>query len=298
MSQNLATNSIRQMPQVTSPNLLHMKIIDQLIANRLDQTTYAFTRLQLLWPKLRWLAVLRGNRKLKFLFFKKLLLQWLRKIGSIGQKQTSIPVSHFLNHVDVMDIGRGKLKRLNHTDRVDLHMEPKTVKGLVAQFFAIASYPLKKFRAPGSDELAHMDRKAVKNDNSILEWFGHILEQLLFDRPELRRLASEAHSATEIWEVIRVESLEEFEDSFVRFKAEDFADKFHCKYFAVSQLGHRSSLSECSLRKTFFHKIISFTEEIYDKISKIHFFALHGQRNISLLLSSIDQRAFFVSVLG
>lgn len=42
MSQNLTANSIRQMPQVTSPDLLHMKIIDKLIANCLDQTANLF----------------------------------------------------------------------------------------------------------------------------------------------------------------------------------------------------------------------------------------------------------------
>ena len=47
-----------------------------------------------------------------------------------------------------------------------------------------------------------------------------------------------------------------------------------------------------TLWKEFLHKIISFTEDIYDRIIKVHFFALHGQWNNSFFSSSIDQRAF------
>ena len=62
--------------------------------------------------------------------------------------------------------------------------------------------------------------------------------------------------------------------------------------------GARPPISKGSLWKEFFHKIISFAEDIYDKIIKVHFFALHGQWNINLFLSSIDKRAFFVSLLS
>lgn len=133
MSQNLTANSVRQMPQVTSPDLLHMKIIDKLIANCFDQTANPFAKPQLLWTQVRRLSILGRNRKLKSLILKKLLLKWLRKISSIGQKQTSVTFSQFPNHTDVMDVGGSKVKGPNHADRVNLYMEPKTIKGLIAE---------------------------------------------------------------------------------------------------------------------------------------------------------------------
>jgi len=298
MSQDLTANSVRQMPQVTSPDLLHMKIIDKLIANCLDQTANPFTKPQLLWTQLRRLSILGRHRKLKSLMLKKLLLQRLRKISSIGQKQTSVTFGQFLNHTDVMDVGGGKVKGLNHADRVNLHMEPKTIKGLIAKLFAIVGYALKEFRASGSGEPANSHREAVKYKDGVSQSFGDVFEQPLLDRPELCRLPSESNSATELWEVMPVKPFEESKDIFVGIEAEDFADDFHCKYFTVSHLWHWTSAPKCSFWEIFFHKIISFTEDIYDKIIKVHFFALHGQRNSNLFLSSIDQRAFFVLVLG
>ena len=89
--------------------------------------------------------------------------------------------------------------------------------------------------------------------------------------------------------------LKEPEDIFVRVKAADFSHDFHCKYFAISQLRHWSSGSNMSGRKVFFHKIISFTEDIYDKSIKIHFLALHSLWNnfYFLPIYSIDKRVFY-----
>lgn len=282
MSQNLTANPIRQMPQVTSPDLLRMKIIEKLIANCLNQTANPFAKPQLLWIQLRRLSILGRNRKLKSLMLKKLLLKWLRKISSIGQKQTSVTFGQFLNHTNVMDIRGGKVKGLNHTDRVNLHMKPETIKGLIAKLFAIVGYALKEFRASGSGEPANIHWEAVKYQDCVSESFGDVSEQPLLDHPELCRLPSESNSATELWEVMPVRPFEKSKDFFVGIEAEHFADDFHCKYFTVSHLWHWTSASECSFWEIFFHKIISFAEDIYDKIIKVHFFALHGQWNSNL----------------
>jgi len=110
-------------------------------------------------------------------------------------------------------------------------------------------------------------------------------------------LADETDSTTELGEVMAVEVFEKFEDVFVGVETEDFADNFHCKYFTVSHLWRWASASQCSFGEKFFHKIISFTKDIYDKIIKVHFLALHDQWNYSFfcLLNSIGQRAFIIS---
>ena len=151
MSQNLTANSIRQMPQVTSPYLLDVKI-SELTANRLDQTTHAFANPQLRWIKLTMLAVLCRNRKLKSLRLKQFGLERFRNIRPVTQKQASVTFGQFPNHTNVMNVGRGKVKGLDHADRVDLHMKLKTIKGLVAQFFAIVGYALKELGAFGFDK--------------------------------------------------------------------------------------------------------------------------------------------------
>jgi hypothetical protein len=298
MSQNLATNPIRQMPQVTGPDLLHMKTIDKLVANSLDQTTYTLAKPQLLWTKLTGLAVLGRHGKLKSLKLKKFRLEWFRKIRPVSQKQPGVASGQFPKHVNVMYVGGGKVKRLNHTDGVDLHMKLETIKGLIAKLFAVTGYALKEFRAFGSGESANRDREAVQHDNGISESFGYVFEEPLLDGPQFCRLTSERNSAAELWEVMAVKSFEEFKDGFVGVQAEEFTDDFDGKYFAVGQLWQWASSSKGSLWKEFLHKIISFTQDIYDKIIKVHFFALHGQWNNSFVSSSIDQRAFFVSLLG
>jgi hypothetical protein len=197
-----------------------------------------------------------------------------------------------------MYVGGGKVKRLNHTDGVDLHMKLETIKGLIAKLFAVTGYALKEFRAFGSGESANRDWEAVQHDNGISESFGYVFEEPLLDGPQFCRLTSERNPAAELWEVMSVKSFEEFKDGFVGVQAEEFADDFDGKYFAVGELRQWASSSKGSLWKEFLHKIISFTEDIYDKIIKVHFFALHGQWNNSFFSSSIDQRAFFVSLLG
>jgi hypothetical protein len=271
MSQNFAADAIRQMPQVTSPYFPDMKIIGKLVANRLDQTTYAFAKPQLLWIELSSPPILCGHRKLKSLRLKKFRFEWLRKICPVTQKKAGVTIGQFPNHVNVMDVRGGKVKGLNHADRVDLHMKLKTVKGVIAELFAIVGYSLKELGALGSGESANSDGEAVKHDSGISESFGYVLEQPLLGCPQLCGLTSESNSATEVWEVMPVEPFEESEDGFVGLKAEDFTYDFHCKYFAVSQLRQWASRSNHSWFKAFFHKIISFAEDIYDKIIKVHF---------------------------
>jgi hypothetical protein len=281
MSQNLTANSIRQMPQVTSPYLLDVKI-SQLAANRLNQTTHTFANPQLRWIKLTMLTVLCRNRKFKSLRLKQFSLERLRNIRPVAQKQASITIGQLPNHTNVMNVGRGKVEGLDHADRVDLHMKLKTIKGLLAQFFAIVSYALKELGAFGSSKSTNTDREAVKYDNGISESFGYMLEQALLDRPQLGSLASETDSTTELWEVMPVKPFEESKDGFVLVQAEGFAYDFHGKYFAVSQLWHWTSSSKHSWLEEFFHKIISFAEYIYDKIIQVHFFALYSQWNRNL----------------
>lgn len=281
MSQNLTANSIRQMPQVTSPYLLDVKI-SELTANRLNQTTHAFANPQLCWIKLTVLAVLCWNGKLKSLRLKKFGLERLRNIRPVAQKQASVTFGQFPNHTNVMNIGWGKVKGLDHADRVDLHMKLKTIKGLLAQFFAIVGYALKEFGAFGSSESTNTNREAVKYDNGVCELFGYMLEQALLDRPQLGGLTNKTDSTTELWEVMPVKPFEEFKDGFVLVQAEDFAYGFHGKYFAVNQLWHWASSSKHSWLEESFHKIISFAEYIYDKIVQVHFFALYSQWNPNL----------------
>lgn len=63
-----------------------------------------------------------------------------------------------------MNVGGGKLKGLNHPDRVDLHIKPKTVKGLITKLFTIIGCTLKDFRTSGPGKSAYMNQEAIKYD--------------------------------------------------------------------------------------------------------------------------------------
>ena len=286
MSQNLAIYTIGQMLRVTCPNLLDMKIVTKLTTYRLYQSPDAFTDSQL--PSIKVgrpsikvgrPTILGGNRKLKCLLIKKLLFQRLGQIGSIRQQQTAVTGGQFTHHMQVVDIGRGQIKRLDHTERVDLKMQPKAIKGLATKLFTVAGETPKKLAAAGSGEPADRHRQAVQHHNRIRKILGHVFKELLFHRLQIRSLPQKTDSTTELGEVMAVKSFEKFEDVFVSVEPEDFADNFHCKYFAVSHLRRWASASKGPFWKEFFHKIISFTVDIYDKIIKVHFFALHGQWN-------------------
>ena len=93
-----------------------------------------------------------------------------------------------------------------------------------------------------------------------------------------------------------IESFKELEDSLFGFQTEALTYDFHRKYFAVSQLRKWVAFSQSSWVKEFFHKIISFTEDTYDKIIKVHFSPHMTKGTLMFLLISIGQRAFFVSV--
>jgi len=177
-------------------------------------------------------------------------------------------------------------------------MQSKSVKSLIANLFSISGDTFKKPGKSGPGKSAHRYRKAVDYLDNIFEFIGNVLEKTLLYYPQIGCMSDESNSAGKIWKVMSVEVPEESENILIGVKTKDFADDFHCKYFAVSQLRHWPSGSNMSWWKEFFHKIISFTEDIYDKSIKIHFLALDSQWNIFCFLPiySIGQRAFLISV--
>ena len=298
MSQNLTTYAIGQMPQVTSPNLLYMKVMCKLATHRFDGTSKSFTFAKLFTAKRARLSVLRGYRKLKSLFSKKLLFDRLRNIGSISQRYAAVTSDKFIQHSQVVNIGWGHFKCLNHTQRVDLDMESKTIKSLVAKLFAIGGDTSKKLAEPGPGEPTDRNRKAVNDGNDIFELFCDMVKKSFLNKPKICCVSDEVDSVSQGRKVVLVEIPEKSEDVFIGVKPEDFADDFHCKHFTISQLRQRPSGSYGSCRKEIFHKIISFAEDIYDKIIKVHFLALHDQWNNFCFLStySIGLRAFLLSI--
>lgn len=81
MGRNFSTYAVGQMPKITSPNLLDMKVVGKLTADRLNQTgnLFAFSRLL----RFQWcrFTIFGWHRKLKSLSLKKLLTKWLGQIA-------------------------------------------------------------------------------------------------------------------------------------------------------------------------------------------------------------------------
>jgi len=298
MSQNLTTYAIGQMPQITCPDLFKMEVVDKLAADRFHRTTKTFAPTKLSLLKFCWLAVLGWHRELKSLLLKQLSFERFRQIRSICQQHPFVSFGQFREHSNVVYVGSGQLERLNHSERVDLHVQSKAIKGLIPKLFAICCDTLEKLTESGSGKPAGRDRKAVDHGNYILESPSDVLEKALFDKPQVGCMTDETYSAGQPGEVMGVKIPEKTKDVFVGVKTEDFADDFHCKYFTVSDLRLWTSGSEGSGWKEFLHKIISFAEDIYDKIIKVHFLALHRQWNSLCLLHiySIGQRAFLLSI--
>jgi hypothetical protein len=186
---------------------------------------------------------------------------------------------------------------LNHPQRIDFGMQSKSVKSLITNLFSIGGETFEEFGKSGSGKSAHRYRKAVDHLDNIFEFVGNVLEKTLLYCPQIGCMPGESNSAGKIWKIVSVEIPEESEDIFIGVKTKDFADYFHCKNFAVDHLRHWPSGSNMSWWKEFFHKIISFTEDIYDKSIKIHFLALHSQWNSFCFLPiySIGLRAFLIS---
>jgi len=178
-------------------------------------------------------------------------------------------------------------------------MQSKSVKSLITHLLSIGGETSKKPGKSGSGKSTCRYGKAVDYLDNIFEFVGNVLKKTLLYCPQVGCMSGESNSAGKIWKVVSVEIPEESEDIFIGIKTKDFADDFHCKYFTVSHLRHWPSGSNMSWWKEFFHKIISFTEDIYDKSVKIHFLALHSQWNSFCFLPiySIGKRAFLISVL-
>lgn len=271
MSQNLAIHPVGQVPKVTSPNLLDLKMVHQLAAYRLYPSANPFTDPNLTLIKFGGLTILGGYRKLKSLIDKKFLLERFRQISSVAQKQTSVTSSQFSYHMKVMDIGSSKAKGLDHTQGVDFYVKPETIKSLIAKLLAISRQAFKELTAFGPDKFAYSYGEAVQDQNGVGKWAGYMLEQFLFNRPQVCSMSDETNATSESGKVMSVESFEQIKDGFVPSQAQEFADDFHGKYFTVRKLWQWSSSSEGSLWKIFFHKIIYLAEDIYDKIIEIHF---------------------------
>ena len=300
MSQNLTTYPIGQMPQVTSPDLLYIKIMRQLAAYTFDRATESFAFTKLIRRKLCRLAIFRWHRKLKSLLFKKLPMKRLRQVSSITQQYAYITFGQFSKHTNVVNICGGQIECLNHTQRVDFDVQAKSIKGLISKLFAVSCNAFEELAEPRSGKSTDMDREAIYNGNDISKSLCYVFDESFLNLPEICRVAGETNSTGELREVVSVEVPKESEDVFVGVETKNFADDFHGKYFAISHLWHGSSASQLSFWLEFFHKIISFTEDIYDKIIKIHCLALHDQWNNFCFLPvySIGQRAFLISTLS
>ena len=298
MSQNFATDAVGQVPEVTSPDLLNVKIMNKLTAHRLYRATQLLTFSKLIRPQLGWLTILRWHRKLKSLFFKKFSVKRFRQISTIAQENPFVAFGKFTEHANVMDICWGHIERLNHAKRVDFDMEAKPIKGLIAHLLAIGCNPLEELAESRSCESADRDREAVYNAHNIRKSLCNMFEELFLDAAEVCCVSYKTYAAGKRGEIVAVEISKKSEDVFIGVKTENFAYDFQGKYFAVRHLRHRTSASQCSFWKEIFHKIISLAEDIYDKIIKVHCTALHDQWNnfCSLSIYSIGQRAFLISV--
>jgi hypothetical protein len=163
-------------------------------------------------------------------------------------------------------------------------MKPKAVKSLIARLFAVACYAFEKFGVSGSGKPAYRYRKAVNNSNCITKSSGYVFKQTQLDCPDVSGLTDKTYTRGKLWKVVFVGSFKKLKDFFVGLQAKKFADNFHRKYFTVSQLWQWSSLPEGSVWEILFHKIIYFAEDIYDKIIKVHFFALHWLKELCFFL--------------
>jgi hypothetical protein len=211
MSQNLTIYTIGQMPKITGPDLLYMRLLTKQAANRLYQSTYPFAKPQLPGVKLRRLVIFSWHRKLKSLFGKKFGSQRLRQISPVGKQQTSVAGGQFRQHFYIVDVCRCKVKAPNHSNRINLKMQAETIKRLIAKFLAIGIYPLEKSAKPCSGKSAYQHRKTVEHDDNVSEAFSNILEQPLLYSPEVGSLSDKVNPAGQIGEVMSVEVFEETE---------------------------------------------------------------------------------------
>ena len=229
------------MPYITSPNLLNMKVVAKLAANGLYRTTKSFTLAKFLSTQMCRLPIFGRYRKLKSLLFKQLLLKRLRQIRSISQQHSAIISGQFRQHFDVVNIGRGQFECLNHPQRIDFGMQSKSVKSLITNLFSIGGDTFEEPGESGSGKSTRRYRKAVNYLDNIFVFVGNVLKKTLLYCPQIGCMSGESNSAGKIWKVVSVEVPEESEDVFISVKTKDFADDFHCKYFAVSQLRQRFS---------------------------------------------------------
>ena len=290
MGKYLTTYSIGQMPEVTCPDLLDMQVMAELTADRFNRSTKAFSLGKLFAGKWCRLSIFGWHRQLKRLVSKKFLSQRLRQIGPICQQHSAVSFGQLGQHLNIVDVGRCHLECLNHPQRVDLGVQSKTVESLISKLFAVGRDPLEELAEPCSGESAGRYWKAVNDRNSIFEFPGDAFEKALFDEPEVCSLADEGDSTGQTGEVVTVEISEKAKDISIGIEAEDFADDFHGKHFTVCHLRGWPSRSKRPCWEEFVHKIISFAEDIYDKIIKVHFLALHDQWNNLLFLTCIFHR--------
>jgi len=176
MSQNFSTYAVGQMPKIASPNLLDMKVVGKLTADRLNQTANLFAFSQLLRFKWRGLTIFGWHRKLKSLSLKKLFTKWLGQISCVGQQHTSVTFGQLRQHTNIMHVRSGQSKCLDHANRIYLNMQAETVKSLPAKFLAICRDALKELAKSGSGEPTNRNRKAVEYGNNIVEVLADVFK--------------------------------------------------------------------------------------------------------------------------
>jgi hypothetical protein len=223
------------MPNITSPNLLYIKVMAKLAANSFYRATKPFTLAKLLATQVRRLSILCRYRKLKSLPFKQLSLKRLGQIRSISQQYSAIISGQFRQHFNVVNVGRGQFECLNHPQRIDFGMQSKSVKSLITNLFSIGGDTPEEPGKSGSGKSARRYGKAVDYLDNIFEFVGDMLEKTLLYCPQIGCMSGETNSAGKIWKVVSVEIPEESEDVFISVKTKYFSNDFHCKYFAISQ---------------------------------------------------------------
>ena len=167
MSQNLPQHPICEVPEILCPHLLDPAVMLQLAKDRLQPAADSLSGLHDRLGQFRRLPSFGRHRQLQVLSLGQFLLKGVRLIGPISYQQARIPFGQLSNQVQVMDVGRGQIKRLDHSKGIDFHMEPEPIKGLLPQLFAVRGQPSDQLRPLGAGKATHRDREAINDPHGI-----------------------------------------------------------------------------------------------------------------------------------
>lgn len=247
MRQHFSHHSTQQMPNISGPDGLDLKALDQLTKDRLDAIAHR-TPIATALGMLITTGFLKRHQHLQPLLAQ-LLVQLRLPVITISKAMTTDLSDQILQDDQVTLISRCNHQAGNGAWPAHAHVKAEAIEGLFDRVvFAKRSKSAKTFGALSSSKIANRNRETI-NDGQARVTAGltnEALPKTCFHLPEIGSLMDEggAMDGSQIGKEVQEVAAEVVKDRFILVQTKIFTEQFKGQNFAIGKPRLRSALAQ------------------------------------------------------